>query len=232
MLMFKCIKRLFSRNAPAQPQPQDIPAPAAPPTLEEYLSGLPTCNHEPDEDFYYRTEAADQWTRYFSSEFTIPCRNQGGGHSQDLTMNEALKNYAAVHGLVYVFYYYSPFPYAQTKIASHHKECIEAASGLISPYKHWMLLCFLARYKKDTAALTGRTSFADGTQNDQECRYIICDPPCLTIPRQDIQLHLNGHWYSLPAITDLTLGQLMVTWRDDATFCASRAASLPLAVKV
>ncbi|KAF0866234.1 hypothetical protein [Pseudomonas sp. LD120] len=230
--MLRCIKRLFTRNAPATAPPQGIPAAVAPQTFEEYLSSLPTCDHEPDEDFYYRTEAAGKWQQYFSSEFTAPCRNPGEDHSQDLTRNEALKNAAASQGLVYAFYYYSPLTYAQTKIAKHHGWCIASDTGLVSDAKHSMVLCFLARYKKDTAALAGRTSHVDGTQNDKECRYIICDPTCLTIPRQDIQLHLNGHWYPLPAITDSTLGGFLMTWRDAARLSRSRASSLLQALKV
>ncbi|BAQ80667.1 hypothetical protein [Pseudomonas sp. St29] len=228
--MLKGIKRLFTTSAPVTKQAQDTPVQAtAPATLEEYLARLPTCDHEPSEDFYYRTEAAEKWQQYFSNEFRVTCRNPAGGHSQDLDMNPAMQN-SSDQGLVHAFYYYTPFTYAQEKIASHHEQCIE--SDLISTDNHWMTLCFLTRYKKNTATLAGRTSHVDGTQNNKGCQYIICDPDCLTIPRQDIQLHLNGHWYPLPAITDATLRNLLVTWRDDALFRESRASSLLQALKV
>lgn len=60
-------------------------------------------------------------------------------------MNAALRD-ACDQGLVHAFYYYTPFTYAKERIASHHEQCIK--SHLISTDKHWMTLCFLARYKK------------------------------------------------------------------------------------
>lgn len=228
--MLKCFKRLFTAPAPVTEQAQDTPVQAtAPATFKEYLAGLPTCDHEPSEDFYYRTEAAEKWQQYFSSEFRVTCRNSAGGHSQDLAMNAAMRD-ACDQGLVHAFYYYAPFTYAKERIASHHEQCIR--SHLISTDMHWMTLCFLARYKKNTEALAGRTSHVDGTQNNKGCRYIICGTDCLTIPRQDIQLHLNGHWYPLPDISDATLRNLLVTWRDDALSRESRASSLLQALKV
>lgn len=143
-------------------------------------------------------------------------------------MDAGMRN-ASDQGQVHAFYY-TPFTCAQQKFASYQERYSE--SQLISFDKHWMTLCFLARYKKNTKALAGRTSHVDGTQNDNGCRYIICNNDCLTIPRQDIQLHLNGHWYPLPDISDATLRDLLVTWRDDALYRESRASSLLQALQV
>lgn len=139
--MLKCIKKLFSAPVPLTEQPRAT----APVTFEEYLASLPTCDHEPSENFYYRTEAADKWQQYFSNEFRVTCRNPTGGHSQDLAMDAVMRN-ASDQGQVHAFYYYTPFTCAQQKFASYQERCSE--SQLISFDKHWMTLCFLARYKK------------------------------------------------------------------------------------
>ncbi|EPL05054.1 hypothetical protein [Pseudomonas sp. CF161] len=233
--MLAWIKELLRLNNPAPEQPQNVvqSSPIAQ-TFEEYLGGLANCDLENPADFYYRTEAAEKWSKYFSTEFTVTCRNSAGASGtlpQDLKMNAPIRA-AAAGNLVYVFYYYDSLAFVTKKINDYHLKITDSDTDHFSSSAKWMTLCFLARYKRNSPALVGKQSYVDGTQNSPDCRYIICNSNCITIPREDIQIHLNGHWYSLPAITDPTLGDFMVQWAADGEISGTRAQSLLSALQV
>lgn len=231
--MIEWIKRLFGRNASATPLslPAAIPEPA-PPTLTDLLATMQTCAHEPAGDFYYRTEAANGWGDFFTTEFRVTCRNKDGGITQDLRKNPPLLQAAAGGALVHAFYYYASFNDGQAKINSFHRQVVRTDNGMPVACADKMLLCLLSRYKKTTAALVGRHNHVDLTQNNQGCQYIICNANNLHIPRQDIQLYLEGKWYPLPAIDDLTLSTIMTTWKNEAHLRKTAFATLLKALKV
>lgn len=224
--MIEWIKRLFGRDASAtHTEP-------APPTLTDLLATMQTCAHEPAGDFYYRTEAANGWGDFFTTEFRVTCRNPKGLPSQDLVRNLPLQQAAAGGALVYAFYYYDSFNDGRAKINSFHRQVVRTDNGMPVACADKMLLCLLTRYRKTTAALVGRQNHVDLTQNNQGCQYIICNDDNLHIPRQDIQLYLEGQWYPLPAIDDLTLSTIMTTWKNEAHLRKTAFATLLKALKV
>ncbi|KTC36998.1 hypothetical protein AO265_18060 [Pseudomonas sp. ABAC61] len=224
--MIEWIKRLFGRDASAtHTEP-------APPTLTDLLATMQTCAHEPAGDFYYRTEAANGWGDFFTTEFRVTCRNPKGLPSQDLVRNLPLQQAAAGGALVYAFYYYDSFNDGRAKINSFHRQVVRTDNGMPVACADKMLLCLLTRYRKTTAALVGRQNHVDLTQNNQGCQYIICNDDNLHIPRQDIQLYLKGQWYPLPAIDDLTLSTIMTTWKNEAHLRKTAFATLLKALKV
>ncbi|UCZ85087.1 hypothetical protein LGQ10_01850 [Pseudomonas sp. L5B5] len=231
--MIEWIKRLFGRNASATPLslPAAIPEPA-PPTLTDLLATMQTCAHEPAGDFYYRTEAANGWGDFFTTEFRVTCRNPKGLPSQDLVRNLPLQQAAAGGALVYAFYYYDSFNDGRAKINSFHRQVVRTDNGMPVACADKMLLCLLTRYRKTTAALVGRQNHLDQTQANQGSRYIICNDDNLHIPQQDIQLYLEGQWYPLPAIDDLTLSTIMTTWKNEAHLRKTAFATLLKALKV
>lgn len=231
--MIEWIKRLFGRNASATPLPLPaaIPEPAPPP-LTDLLATMQTCAHEPAGDFYYRTEAANGWGDFFTTEFRVTCRNPKGLPSQDLVRNLPLQQAAAGGALVHAFYYYDSFNDGRAKINSFHRQVVRTDNGMPVACADKMLLCLLTRYRKTTAALVGRQNHVDLTQNNQGCQYIICNDDNLHIPRQDIQLYLEGQWYPLPAIDDLTLSTIMTTWKNEAHLRKTAFATLLKALKV
>ena len=224
--MIEWIKRLFGRDASAtHPEP-------APPTLTDLLANISPCTNEPLGNFYYRTEAAGAWEQFFKSEFRVTCRNPDGGITHDLRMNPPLLQAAAGGALVHAFYYYASFNDGQAKINSSHNQVVRDDNGMPVACADKMLLCLLSRYRKTTAALVGRHNHVDLTQNNQGCQYIICNADNLHIPRQDIQLYLEGKWYPLPAIDDLTLSTIMTTWKNEAHLRETAFATLLKALKV
>ncbi len=231
--MIEWIKRLFGRNASATPLPLPaaIPEPA-PPTLTDLLANISPCTNEPLDNFYYRTEAADEWGNFFTTEFRVTCRNPDGEITPDLKRNPPLLQAAAGGALVYAFYYYASFNDGQAKINDLHKEFTYSSTGLLPIQGGWMTLCLLARYKKNTTALASQHNHVDLTQDNQGSRYIICNANNLHIPRQDIQLYLEGKWYPLPAIDDLTLSTIMTTWKNEAHLRETAFATLLKALKV
>lgn len=231
--MIEWIKRLFGRDASATSLslPAAIPEPA-PPTLTDLLATMQTCAQDPAGDFYYRTEAANRWGDFFTTEFRVTCRNKDGGITQDLRKNPPLLQAAAGGALVHAFYYYASFNDGQAKINALHKEFTFSSTGLLPIQGGWMTLCLLARYRRTTPALVARQNHLDQTQDNQGSRYIICNANNLHIPRQDIQLYLEGQWYPLPAIDDLTLSTIMTTWKNEAHLSATAFATLLKALKV
>ncbi|MGE8414294.1 MAG: hypothetical protein ACN6QY_18205 [Pseudomonas sp.] len=193
---------------------------------------MQTCAHEPAGDFYYRTEAANGWGDFFTTEFRVTCRNPKGLPSQDLVRNLPLQQAAAGGALVHAFYYYDSFNDGRAKINSFHRQVVRTDNGMPVACADKMLLCLLTRYRKTTAALVGRQNHVDLTQNNQGCQYIICNDDNLHIPRQDIQLYLEGQWYPLPAIDDLTLSTIMTTWKNEAHLRKTAFATLLKALKV